>query len=133
MSRRSAIAKPTGTIAGSCRGDCRSATTGDKSSDGLEPIPTSRTASRRKTSCSRVNHLHRRKRGPSWWWRVTGSVVGEPKGAPRLWVAVVEDIAERKRLHDQLQRERDRLRLLLDLNTSFVSKLDLREFFDVLA
>ena len=49
---------------------------------------------------------------------------------PKELVGVMIDISERKRLRDQLQQERDRLRLLLDLSHQLVSKLDLREFFD---
>ena len=72
-----------------------------------------------------------KKDGGLIWARLNGSIVD--LGGSKLWVVIAEDITERKRLHDQLQRERDRLRLLLDLNNNFVSKLSLHEFFDALA
>jgi formate hydrogenlyase transcriptional activator len=76
---------------------------------------------------------YRRKNGQRLWTRVSGSVLTRLDGASRQWVMIVEDITERKRLHDQLQRERDRLRLLLDLNNTFASKLSLHDFFHALA
>ena len=72
-----------------------------------------------------------RKNGDLIWVRANGSLVIEG-GEPRFTIFVVEDITERKRLGDQLQQERDRLRLLLDLNHRFIAKLDLSEFFDAL-
>ena len=66
------------------------------------------------------------------WIRTSGALVKEEVPA-RCAIFVVEEITERKRLHDELQRERDRLRLLLDLNNSLVSKLSLQEVFDALA
>lgn len=72
-----------------------------------------------------------RKDGRLIWARLNGSIV-DPNGS-KLWVVIEEDITDRKRLHDQLQRERDRLRLLLDLSNTFVSKLNIRDFFDALA
>lgn len=47
--------------------------------------------------------------------------------------AIYRDIGERKRLEDEVKFERDRLRLLLDLNNSIVSKLDLRQLFEALS
>ena len=61
------------------------------------------------------------------------SIVAGTHGESRLWVMVAEDITERKRLRDQLERERDRLRLLLDLSNAFVPKLSLGDFFDSFA
>lgn len=75
-----------------------------------------------------VEKRNLQKSGKSIWVRVNGSSFGSGEG--RLWVAMVTDISERKRLSDQLQRERDRLRLVLDLGDRFVSKLDVRELFD---
>jgi formate hydrogenlyase transcriptional activator len=74
-----------------------------------------------------------RKNGGLVWTHTSGSVVAGTSGESRLWVAIVKDITERVRLREQLQRERDRLRLLLDLNNAFVSKLDIRDFFSALA
>ena len=78
-----------------------------------------------------VEKRNLQKNGDSIWVRVNGSSFGS--GEARLWVAMVADISERKRLHVQLHRERDRLRLLLDLNTQFISKLELPDFFVALA
>ena len=47
--------------------------------------------------------------------------------------AIYRDITERKRLQDQVKFERDRLRLLLDLNNALVSNLDLRQLFEALS
>ncbi|HEX8892566.1 MAG TPA: PAS domain S-box protein, partial [Terriglobales bacterium] len=47
--------------------------------------------------------------------------------------AIYRDIGERKRLEDEVKFERDRLRLLLDLNNSVVSRLDLRQLFEALS
>lgn len=71
-----------------------------------------------------------RKDGQLVWARLDGSLV-DPGGS-KLWVVMAEDITERKRLSDAIQKERDHLRLLLDLNHRFVSKLDVREFFSTL-
>jgi formate hydrogenlyase transcriptional activator len=60
------------------------------------------------------------------WVRLSGSPV-DVRGS-RLWIIVTEDITESKRLQDNLALERDRLRLLLDLNHQLISKLDLRDF-----
>ena len=46
---------------------------------------------------------------------------------------VATDVTELKHLQGQLQRERDRLRLLLDLNLHFISKLELHDFFEAVA
>jgi formate hydrogenlyase transcriptional activator len=79
------------------------------------------------------NHIELEKRylrkdGVPVWARISGSRINIA-GSP-LWVVMAEDITDRKRLDDQLQQQRDRLRLLLDLNHRFISKLDAREFFD---
>ena len=61
------------------------------------------------------------------------SLLRDATGAPRCALALIQDITERKRLEDQVEFERDRLRLLLDLNNSLVSKLDLRQLFEALS
>ncbi|HVH88114.1 MAG TPA: sigma 54-interacting transcriptional regulator [Terriglobales bacterium] len=66
------------------------------------------------------------------WIRTNGSVVREGP-EPRFAIFIVEEITERKRLQDELQRERDRLRLLLDLNHYFISKLEIHECFAAVA
>ena len=80
-----------------------------------------------------IENRYRQKSGNALWVRINGSIVAGTNGNSRLWVVIVQDITERKRLRDQLQRERDRLRLLLDLNQKFVSKLEIRDFFSALA
>jgi len=57
--------------------------------------------------------------------RVNASLVRGEFGESDFCVMMVEDITDRKRLGIELERERDRLRLLLDLNHSFISKLEL--------
>jgi formate hydrogenlyase transcriptional activator len=42
---------------------------------------------------------------------------------------IVTDITDRRRLQNELERERDRLRQLLELNNSFASNLDVRQLF----
>lgn len=56
--------------------------------------------------------------------RANGSTLPALAGEPRLRVIVVEDITERKRLYDDLQRQLDRLRALLDLTHRLIAKLD---------
>jgi formate hydrogenlyase transcriptional activator len=77
-----------------------------------------------------VEQRYRQKSGEVIWVRVNGSVIGT--GSSRLWVVMAEDITERKRLDHELQQERDRLRLLLDLNHHFISELDVRDLFNAL-
>jgi formate hydrogenlyase transcriptional activator len=71
------------------------------------------------------------KDGRLLWVRVNGSVLPTPPGETTLWVWIVEDITERKRLHDELERKRNRLLLLLDLIQQFIAKLDVESFVDV--
>jgi len=76
---------------------------------------------------------YRRKDGSLVSTYTNASIVAGTHGESRLWVMVAEDITERKRLRDQLEQERDRLRLLLDLSNAFVPKLSLGDFFDAFA
>jgi formate hydrogenlyase transcriptional activator len=55
------------------------------------------------------------------------------RGEPVNFGAVARDITVRKSLERELERERDRLRLLLDLNNRVVSNLDLRELLRAIA
>lgn len=80
-----------------------------------------------------IEKRYRCKDGSLRWTRTSGSLVAGTTGKSRLWVAIVKDITDRKLLSDQLQRERDRLRLLLNLNNQFVPKLNIRSFFGALA
>lgn len=71
-----------------------------------------------------------RKNGELVWARLNGSRV-DLTDSP-LWVVMTENITERKRLEDQVRHDRDRLRLLLDLNRQIVSKLELRGFLEAM-
>src|SRR5581483_4324195 len=62
-------------------------------------------------------------------FRIDGAEPGEPMN----FAAVARDLTERKRLEHELERERDRLRLLLALNNRVVSNLDLRGLLRALA
>ncbi len=75
-----------------------------------------------------VEKRYVRKDGKLAWVRVNGSLLDS--GKSKFCVGLVEDITERKQLADAIQQERDRLRILVDLNRRFASKLDIREFFD---
>src|SRR5499427_8797718 len=70
-----------------------------------------------------------RKDGTLLWVHTTVSLVPGTARTPRFFMAIVEDITERTRLAQELQQERDRLRLLLDVNNTLVSQLDLRQLF----
>src|SRR5262249_9618437 len=64
------------------------------------------------------------------------SVVKVPLRSPGTatwWYLIYRDLIERKQLEDELSRERDRLRLLLEITHSMTSKLDLRQLFAVLS
>jgi len=80
-----------------------------------------------------VERRNRRKDGTVIWVRASGSLIPAANGRPRFIVVVVENITERKRLFDQLARERDRLRLLLSVSHQIASHLHLRELFTALA
>lgn len=60
-------------------------------------------------------------------------VLQEEQGRPVRLIGTCQDVTERERLRDELQRERDRLRLLLDLNHHFIPKLETRDFFDAVS
>jgi PAS domain S-box-containing protein len=51
----------------------------------------------------RVDKRYRRKDGATVWVRVTGSVIPGPDGAPEMFMAVVEDITERKQAEDEVR------------------------------
>lgn len=76
-----------------------------------------------------IEERHWRKDGSLIWVNVNVSLVPGTESMPRFMMVLVEDITERKRLEQELKHERDRLRLLLDLNNSFASNLDLRQLF----
>ena len=76
-----------------------------------------------------IEKRYRRKDGHLIWVNNNVSLVPGSERTPRFIMAIVEDITERKSLEQELQHERDRLRLLLDLNNTMVSTLDLRQLF----
>ena len=82
---------------------------------------------------------HRMADGQYRWFLCRGVPLRDEHGNILRWFGTNTDIHdqkqaedERRRLSDQLKQERDRLRLLLDLNHRFISKLDSREFFNAL-
>jgi PAS domain S-box-containing protein len=60
---------------------------------------------------------------------VSASCVRRPDGSVDYFVGLIQDITERKRFERELKHERDQLRLVLDLNKSFASTLDLAQLF----
>ena len=81
----------------------------------------------------RIEKRYLRKDGSQIWVHNGVTLVPGTDETPRCIMAVVEDLTENKRLASQVQRERDRLRLLLEVNDSLASRLDLRGMFAVLA
>lgn len=73
---------------------------------------------------------YRRKDGSILWAHLNGSALLAPAGEEPLWVVMAEDITERKRLGNELERQNDRLRLLLDLTHQFVAKMDVPSVID---
>src|SRR5262249_18732815 len=68
--------------------------------------------------------------------RIPVSFVKVPLQSPRTtdyWYVIYRDLTERRRLEDELSRERDRLRLLLEITHSMTSKLDLHRLIGVLS
>src|SRR5215475_5787149 len=64
------------------------------------------------------------------------SLIKVPVRSPRsanCWYLIYRDLTERKRLEDELSRERDRLRLLLEITHGMTSKLDLSQLIAVLS
>jgi PAS domain S-box-containing protein len=68
-----------------------------------------------------------RKDGAQVWVNVTASLVRELSGEPKYAIAVIEDISDRKRAEDELQRSTDRLRQLRDLDQSILARRPLPE------
>ncbi|MCB1955172.1 MAG: PAS domain S-box protein [Rhodocyclaceae bacterium] len=57
-------------------------------------------------------YLHRA--GHAVWIRLTVSLVRDGRGSPEYFIAVVEDVSERRAMEDELQQSRRRLQLLID-------------------
>jgi formate hydrogenlyase transcriptional activator len=73
---------------------------------------------------------YRRPDGSVIWVHTHGSRLPAAGGDGPLWVVVIEDITERKRLRDELERDRDWLRLLVDLAHQFTAKLEVPSVVD---
>lgn len=80
-----------------------------------------------------IEKQYRRKDGSPVWVRNNVSLVPGTETMPRFIMALSEDVTERKRFEEQVHRERDRLQVLLDLNNSLVSRLDIRNLFQAIS
>ena len=69
------------------------------------------------------------KDGSRFWASVIIAAIRNREGKILGFSKVIRDLTERKRFEQELERERDRLRLLLDLTNNVVSSLDLRGVF----
>ena len=74
-----------------------------------------------------------RKDGTRFWANVTTSSIRDASDQLLGFSKVTRDLTERNRLERELKRERDALRLLLDLNNRFASILDFRQLFDAIS
>jgi formate hydrogenlyase transcriptional activator len=63
--------------------------------------------------------------GDTVWVRTNGSVLPADSPEARAVVVVAVDVTERRRLHVELERERNWLRLLVDVTGEFIGKLEL--------
>jgi PAS domain S-box-containing protein len=73
-----------------------------------------------------------RKDGSRYWAEITTTSIKEKEGRLVGFAKIIRDLTERKSFERELQHERDRLRLLLDLNNRIASNLDLRQLFQAL-
>jgi len=73
-----------------------------------------------------------RKDGSQYWAEVITASIREKEGKLIGFAKIIRDLTERKRFERELQHERDRLRLLLDLNNRIASNLDLHLLFQAL-
>ncbi len=73
-----------------------------------------------------------RKDGSRYWAEVITTSIREKDGRLVGFAKIIRDLTERKRFERDLQHERDRLRVLLDLNNRIASNLDLRQLFQAL-
>jgi PAS domain S-box-containing protein len=74
-----------------------------------------------------------RKDGSRFWANVILTAIFGEKGGLLGFSKVTRDLSERKHFEQDLEHERDRLRLLLDLSNSFASNLDFRQLFPAIA
>jgi formate hydrogenlyase transcriptional activator len=70
-----------------------------------------------------------RKDGSRFWANVITTAIRDNEGKLKGFSNITRDLTERKRFEQNLKHERDRLRLLLDINNRVVPNLDLRELF----
>jgi formate hydrogenlyase transcriptional activator len=70
-----------------------------------------------------IDKQYRRKDGSILWVRNTASLVPGAGDAPRLLMAVSEDITERKRGDEALRRSEERWRTLLEINNAIITNL----------
>ncbi len=73
-----------------------------------------------------------RKDGSRYWAEVITTSIKEEEGTLVGFAKIIRDLTERKRFERELQHERDRLRLVLDLNNRIASNLDLHQLFQAL-
>jgi len=100
--------------------------------DRLEELETHRSTASAQGEVAVPETVRRRNDGT----RIPVSFVKIPVRSPRTanrWYLIYRDLTERKRLEDELSRERDRLRLLLEITHSMTSKLDLRQLIGALS
>lgn len=67
------------------------------------------------------------------WANLTLSLVREPAGAPKYFVAIVEDISDRRRAQEAIQRQIDRALLLKQITTEIRQSLDANQIFTTAA
>jgi PAS domain S-box-containing protein len=70
-----------------------------------------------------------RRSGDIIWANLTLSLVREPSGAPKYFVAIVEDISDRRRAQEAIQRQIDRALLLKQITTEIRQSLDANQIF----
>jgi formate hydrogenlyase transcriptional activator len=100
--------------------------------DPLEEIETNTSTAIAKREVASSETVRRHKDGAG----IPVSFVKVPVPSPgttNSWYAIYRDLTERKRLEDELSRERDRLRLLLEIANSMTSRLDLRQLIGALS
>ena len=74
-----------------------------------------------------------RKDGSRFWANIIVTSIRDNHGELIGFSKVTRDLTERKQFERELKHERDRLRLLLDLNNSFASNLDLHQLFGAIS
>lgn len=98
----------------------------------LEELETHASAANAQSKFVIPNSVRRRNDGTHLSVSFARVPVRSPRSA-HSWYLIYRDLTERKRLEDELSRERDRLRLLLEVTHSMTSKLDLRQLIKALS